>query len=83
MDYDNSFKFFKEILIRHTLFRPPHSIKVFSLDELKSISNFFLNSFYKHYDLYFFILTPNIDVEIRTFEMFDSKFPEGDDLESG
>ena len=43
----------------------------------------FLHTFYKHYNLYFFALTPHVNVEIRTFEMFKSRFPYTDLLSEG
>ena len=39
-----------------------------------------LHSFYKHYFLYTYAFMPNTDVEIRTFEMFKSRFPFTDTL---
>ena len=80
---DNSFKLFKEVILRHSLFKPPHSINIYNLDEVTKISMHFLHTFYKHYNLYFFALTPHVNVEIRTFEMFKSRFPYTDLLSEG
>ena len=74
---------FKEMLIRHSLFRPPHSIKIFDLEEVKLISNFFINSFYKNFSLYHYVYTPNLNYEINTFEMFGSRFPNVETLDEG
>lgn len=34
-----------------------------------------INTFYSMYPIYFFSFTPSLNVEIRTFEMFKSRFP--------
>lgn len=60
-----SYDYFREVLLRHCHFRPPHSIYVFSLEEIKSISDFFLTSFYRHYAFYLKLFVPHVDVIIR------------------
>lgn len=80
MDSDKSFDLLKKILVRHSLFRPPISILVFDLSEIKEINAFMVNSFYRHYDLYFFANTPFLNVEIRSFNMFKARFPFTDAL---
>lgn len=77
---EKSFDLLKRILVRHSLFRPPVSIQVFDLSEIKAINTFFVHSFYRHYDLYFFTNTPFLNVEIRTFNMFKARFPFTDAL---
>ncbi|EGR28099.1 hypothetical protein IMG5_183560 [Ichthyophthirius multifiliis] len=77
---DQSFNLLKELLVRHSLFKPPDSIQIFDLDDIKEISNFFLYTFYRHYDLYFFANTPSINFEVRTFDIFKSRFPYTDTL---
>lgn len=80
LSQDDSFNYFKDFLVRHSLFRPPHSICIFNLDDLKIFAAHMINTFYNHYQLYFFSFTPKYNVEIRTFEMFKSRFPFVDNL---
>ena len=75
---DRSYDFLKKVLVRHSLFRPPISILVLDLADIQAINDFFLDTFYTHYHLYFFANTPFINVEIRSFNMFRAKFPFSD-----
>lgn len=37
---EQSFKNYKELLLRHSVQRPPHSLAIFNLDDVKKIDNF-------------------------------------------
>lgn len=81
LSYDKSFDLFRNKVVQHGLFRPPHSILVFNLEEIKSITDLFLSTFYKHYSLYSIAFTPIINMQIITFEMFKTRFPRCLDLD--
>ena len=83
LPFNKSFDLFKEFLLRHSLFRPPHSINIFSLEEIKDILDYFQNGFFRHYSLYLKAFTPSIDYEIITFHSFKSRFPHVIDLDEG
>jgi hypothetical protein len=75
LTFEKSFELAKEYLLRHALFRPPHSIMVFSLDDIKDITDFLINNFLRNYSLYMKCFAPFIDYEIGTFTMYKSRFP--------
>ena len=75
LPYEKSFDLFRDVIVQHSLFRPPHSILVFNLEEIKNITDLFLSTFYKHYTLYLLAYTPIVHKEIVTFEMFKTRFP--------
>ena len=54
---DASFEMFKELLLRHAIKRPPHSLAIFSLTDIKKIDLFALDTLYRHFDMYTFALT--------------------------
>ena len=54
---DKSFEIFKELLLRHAIKRPPHSLAIFSLSDVKKIDLFALDTFYRHFDMYKYALT--------------------------
>ena len=54
---DDSFANFKELLLRHAIQRPPHSLAIFNLKDVKDIDEFALDTFYRHYDMYKYALT--------------------------
>jgi hypothetical protein len=63
---DDNFKSFKEILLRHSVLRPPHSLAIFNLDDVKKIEKFALESFYRHYDMYKQALLPKEMLVLKT-----------------
>ncbi|KRX03552.1 hypothetical protein PPERSA_12682 [Pseudocohnilembus persalinus] len=65
----------------HCLFRPPTSIKIFDLNDLQKITKYVQSTFYRHYKMYIFAFTPFVNVEIRTHQMFKSRFPISDSLQ--
>jgi hypothetical protein len=83
INYEKAFDHFKESLLRHSLFRPPHSIIVFTLGDVKDITDYFMATFFKHYPLYVKAFTKTIMMEITTQEMLQARFPRLLDLNDG
>lgn len=52
-----SFYQFKEWMLQHSVQRPPFSVGVFSLEEMKLIVDWMLESYYRHYKLYMYAFT--------------------------
>ena len=74
---------FKSLLTKHSIQRPPFSIQVFSPQELKSISNFIENTFFKNYFLYSYGFTQSKDIVITTEKLSCSTFPVFSSLNEG
>lgn len=70
---DESFEIYKELLLRHSVQRPPHSLAIFNLDDVKRIDNFTAESFYRHFDIYLYTLTPKHMLVLETQRMFTQK----------
>ena len=68
---DDSFKIFKELLLRHAIKRPPHSLAIFSLADVKKIDLFVLDTFYRHYDMYKYALTIKDMLHLTTGRMME------------
>lgn len=52
-----SFKYFKDLLLRHSVQRPPYSVGLFSFQEIKAITDYMINTYYRHYKLYQYVYT--------------------------
>jgi hypothetical protein len=58
--YDNmeeTFDLFKGYLLCHSVDRPPFSVLLFSVEQVKSITEYFLSTYFKHYRLYKYAFT--------------------------
>uniref|UniRef100_A0A3Q3LKW9 Uncharacterized protein n=1 Tax=Mastacembelus armatus TaxID=205130 RepID=A0A3Q3LKW9_9TELE len=61
------FKYCKELLLCHSVRRPPFSIKLFSSGEVKCIFEYIHNSYMNHYKLYKYIFTPQVRIRHKLF----------------
>ena len=68
---DQSFQIFKELLLRHAVKRPPHSLAIFSLSDVKKIDLFVLDTFYRHFDMYSYALTVKDMLHLSTGQMME------------
>ncbi|CAG9312100.1 unnamed protein product [Blepharisma stoltei] len=73
----------KQILSQHSIQRPPYSIEVFSQHEIKSIIDFYHDSFLRHYSLYEFAYSNQTDMMLTSKTEFNGRFPIVLNLEEG
>ncbi|KAF4657837.1 hypothetical protein FOZ61_006025 [Perkinsus olseni] len=59
MDVSTAFSLFRRLLLKHSVQRPPFSIRVFTLEEVKKITEFAMNTFFTHYKLYVYMNIPH------------------------
>ncbi|KAJ3207118.1 hypothetical protein HDU67_007673 [Dinochytrium kinnereticum] len=62
---DKDFAFFKDLLLKHSIQRPPFSEKIFSLSELKAITDYALNTYFRHYVMYKYVFTKKVRLDFR------------------
>ncbi|KAM3133512.1 hypothetical protein pb186bvf_014354 [Paramecium bursaria] len=70
---EKSFEEFRQVVVRHSLYRPPHSVYIFSLQNLKEISEHFMSTFFRYYASYFFTFTPWVDIVITSYQRHQIK----------
>lgn len=61
---ERSFKFFKSLLLQHSVQRPPYSVGIFSLEDVKSTTEYMINSYYRHYKLYQYTFTKKFTLDL-------------------
>ena len=49
---DQSYENFKELLLRHAVHRPPHSLAILTLEDVKKIDIYAQSTFFKHFEMY-------------------------------
>ena len=72
---DASFEMFKELLLRHAIKRPPHSLAIFSLVDIKKIDLFALDTLYRHFDMYTYALTVKDLLHLTQAQMMEAPKP--------
>ncbi|KAM6964215.1 cilia- and flagella-associated protein 119 [Tautogolabrus adspersus] len=61
---EQSFKYCKELLLCHSVRRPPYSINLFSPEEGSSVFKYIYDSYVRHYKLYKYIFTPQVKLDL-------------------
>ncbi|GAX77641.1 hypothetical protein CEUSTIGMA_g5084.t1 [Chlamydomonas eustigma] len=57
---DLSFQYCKDLLLAHSVQRPPYSIGLFTLSEMKIILAWILDTYFRHYKLYMYAFTDRV-----------------------
>ena len=52
-----AFKHCNDLLLRHSIERPPKSVALFSLGDMKSLSSWFSTHYFMHYSMYQYVFT--------------------------
>lgn len=64
-NFEETFAYFKELVLQHSVHRPGFSDDIFSLAESKLIISYFLNTFFRHYKLYKLVCAGPAVVDIQ------------------
>lgn len=66
--YDNmseTFDYFKALLVRHSVFRPPYSTSLYSMTHVKAITEYVLSTYFKHFKLYKYSFTKKVVLDLK------------------
>ena len=80
---DKSYENFKELILRHSVHRPPHSLSCFHLEEVKKIDLYAQDTFFKHFEMYKMTLTVKDELSLGTEEVFTHADPNMQGLQEG
>ncbi|KAL4223699.1 hypothetical protein ACF0H5_017167 [Mactra antiquata] len=61
---DHTFSYFKELLLCHAVNRPPHSIELFSADQVRLVTEYTVNSYFRHFKMYKYAFTPLVRLDL-------------------
>ncbi|CAH1802161.1 unnamed protein product [Owenia fusiformis] len=61
---DHCFRYFREAILRHAVKRPPFSIELFSPDEVRVISDYVMNTYFRHFKMYKYVFTPLVRLDL-------------------
>ncbi|XP_014880706.1 coiled-coil domain-containing protein C16orf93 homolog isoform X1 [Poecilia latipinna] len=72
---EQCFKYCNDLLLCHSVRRPPFSVKLFSLDEVNCVLNYIQDHYLRHDRLYKYIFTPQVKLDL--FLTYSGKGGEG------
>ncbi|XP_072273120.1 cilia- and flagella-associated protein 119 [Pyxicephalus adspersus] len=61
---EETYQFFKELLLCHAIHRPPFSIALFTQQQILHISDYVMNTYFRHFKLYKFVFTPQVCLDL-------------------
>lgn len=70
------YEMFKQLLLMHSVQRPPYSLCVFSADDLRTVADFFVEDVYRFYPLYHFLFHPRYETTLSTDTLFKVGLPD-------
>eukprot|EP00033_Pygsuia_biforma_P003199 GCRY01003510.1.p1 GENE.GCRY01003510.1~~GCRY01003510.1.p1 ORF type:complete len:313 (+),score=59.88 GCRY01003510.1:202-1140(+) len=63
------FTLFKQLMLAHSVERPPYSVEIFSFSDVKAITAFADNTYFRHHKLYKFAFTHTEELNITSHEI--------------
>ncbi|XP_015267637.1 PREDICTED: coiled-coil domain-containing protein C16orf93 homolog isoform X2 [Gekko japonicus] len=61
---EECYNYFTELVFCHSIRRPPFSIDLFSQDQLVLITDYVINTYFRHFKLYKYAFTPQVRLDI-------------------
>ena len=62
---EQALELFNNLMVRHGVTRPPYSVALFSLAQVKTITHYVLSSYFKHYKLYKYAFTKRVRLDLK------------------
>mmetsp|Transcript_44370 Transcript_44370/g.73953 ORF Transcript_44370/g.73953 Transcript_44370/m.73953 type:complete len:276 (+) Transcript_44370:252-1079(+) len=62
---EKSFAYFKKLLLEHSVQRPPYSVSLFSFQAVKDITDWVIDTYYRHYKLYQYAFTERFTLDVK------------------
>ncbi|KAG5465404.1 hypothetical protein CUR178_00107 [Leishmania enriettii] len=67
----NSYDLLRELVVRHSVHRPPYSTMVFSVREVHDIDTYMMSTYYRHYKMYMYCFVPREVATLRSVMLND------------
>ncbi|XP_027698040.1 coiled-coil domain-containing protein 189 [Vombatus ursinus] len=61
---EECFQFFTNLLFCHGVRRPPFSVDLFGEEQLLSLSDYIINTYFRHFKLYKYVFTPQVRLDL-------------------
>ncbi|KAM6452836.1 cilia- and flagella-associated protein 119 isoform 1-T1 [Liasis olivaceus] len=61
---EECYNYFSELVFCHSIRRPPFSIDLFNQDQLVLLTDYMINTYFRHYKLYKYAFTPQVRLDI-------------------
>lgn len=66
-----SYDYLRQLIIRHSVHRPPYSAMIFDLREVQEIDTYLMSTYYRHYKMYVYCFVPQEVAKLYTVGVRD------------
>jgi len=73
MKLDEDYSKFQDLVLRHSIDRPPFSKKYFTLDQITKITDYATNTYFRHYSMYKYTFTKQQKLNFNTIEIVNNQ----------
>jgi len=81
MKLDEDYEYFQKLILMHSIDRPPYSKKYFSLEQIRKITEYATNTYFRHYTMYKYTFTKQQKLTLNTVQINnDPEIPEEEEL---
>ncbi|KAG5184701.1 flagellar C1a complex subunit C1a-32-domain-containing protein [Tribonema minus] len=70
-----SFDRFRDLILRHCVERPPWSVGIFTLEDVAGITEYVVNSYYRHYRIYKHLFTARVETTLTQRNLHGTEEP--------
>jgi hypothetical protein len=77
---DDLFEMFKDLLLLHSIQRPPHSLAIFTLDDVKKSTSFFITNYYRVHSAFQYAFQNKEELSLFTFQNSTRVIPQTPDI---
>ena len=61
---DETYNYFKDLVLCHSVKRPPFSLDIFGASRAKKLTEYVINTFFRHFKLYKYCFTPKVRLDL-------------------
>ncbi|XP_078508979.1 cilia- and flagella-associated protein 119 [Lissotriton helveticus] len=61
---ESCYRYFTDLLMCHSARRPPFSIDLFNQEQVQQITDYVVNTYFRHFKLYKYVFTPQVRLDI-------------------
>jgi len=65
---ERSMSYFKEMLVLHSVQRPPYSVGIFTLQDVSALTDYITESYFRHYNLYKYAFTKRTLMDVSSID---------------
>ncbi|CAF0993343.1 unnamed protein product, partial [Didymodactylos carnosus] len=62
---DETYQYFKALILCHSLSRPPYSLRIFTPDLTKKVTDYIVDTYFRHFKMYKYAFTPSIRLNLK------------------